>query len=204
MYEKVILIGAGGHGKVVADVVNAAGDLVIGFLDDSLEKKECYGLPVVGRVSDAPHFSGYKFLISIGDNSVRRMIAEQMTLPWYTAIHPSAVVSMTAKIGSGSVVMPGAVINADAEIGNHCIINTGAIVEHENHISDFVHISPKAALGGQVHIGIETHIGIGAAVKNNIKVCERCVIGAGATVVHDIDFSGTYAGVPAKKMGDKM
>lgn len=198
MAEHVILIGAGGHGKVIADVVSAAGDEVVGFLDDNLERKMCGSYPVLGAVKDAHRFSDCWFVISIGSNSVRRKIAEALSsVHWYTAIHPSAVISPSAKIGEGTVVMPYAVINAEAEIGRHCIINTAAVVEHENQISDYVHISPRAALAGNVTVGEQSHIGIGACVCNNITICEGCTIGAGAAVVKDITQRGVYVGVPA-------
>ena len=96
--------------------------------------------------------------------------------------------------------MPNAVINAGAKIGEHCIINTGAIVEHDNILENYVHISVGAKLAGTAHVGIATWIGIGASVSNNLSICENCMIGAGAVVVKDITESGTYIGVPARRM----
>lgn len=200
MSERVIIIGASGHGKVVADVVTAAGDTVIGFLDDSSDKTECCGYPVLGSVADTGRFPDCRYVVAIGNNGVRKRIAEELnSVLWYTAIHPTAVVSPSAVIGEGTVVMPNAVINAETVIGRHCIINTAAVVEHENRIGDYAHISPRAALAGNVSVGAETHIGIGACVKNNIAICGGCTVGASAAVVKDILLPGVYVGVPAAR-----
>lgn len=200
MPKKVVIIGAGGHGKVIADVVRAAGETVLGFLDDDPIKEHCGSDPILGVIADAASFSDCVFLLAIGNNAVRRRLAESMDLPWYTAIHPSAILSPSAVVGEGSVILPNAVVNAEATIGRHCIINTAAVVEHENEIADYVHLSPAVALGGQVIVGAQTHIGIGACVRNNIRICANCTVGAGAVVVNDIDETGTYVGVPARRL----
>lgn len=203
MQESVVIIGAGGHGKVVADIVLKAGDHVQGFLDDNFEADEKFiGFPILGRIDDFINFLNARFVIAIGNAQVRENIAEKLQgVSWYTAIHPKAVISeIDTLIGEGTVVMAEAVINAAAKIGKHCIINTGAIVEHDNYIEDFVHVSVGARLAGNVHIGKETWIGIGATVSNNISICEKCVIGAGAVVINNIDTSQTYVGVPAKSL----
>ena len=200
MPERVIIIGASGHGKVVADIVAAAGDTVVGFLDDDKSKQTCGGYPVLGAIAEAKKHTDCGFVIAIGNNEVRKRIAQELKLPWYTALHPSAVISPSATIGAGTVVMPRAVVNAEAKIGAHCIINTGAIVEHENKLANYVHLSPGAALGGNVTVGEGTHIGIGACVKNNISICGGCIVGAGAAVVKDITEPGTYAGVPTRRL----
>ncbi|MBQ7923531.1 MAG: acetyltransferase [Clostridia bacterium] len=200
MSEQVIVIGGGGHAKVVIDCIQSAGDTVIGILDDSLDMcSTVLGIPILGRTADYVKYPDKKFIIGIGSNAVRQKFAESMCVTWYTAIHPRAVISQYAQIGPGSVVLANAVINAGASVGKHCIVNTGAIIEHDNRIGDYVHISPAAALGGTVCVGNETHIGIGAVVRNNIVICGSCVIGAGAVVVKDIMESGTYVGVPAHK-----
>ena len=117
------------------------------------------------------------------------------------AVNSSAVISaLDTEIGAGSVVMANAVVNPSAHIGTHCIINTAAVVEHDNRIGDFSHISVGARLGGAVSIGAHTWIGIGAAVGNNVSICDHCIIGAGGAVIHAITESGTYVGVPARKI----
>lgn len=195
MPERVVIIGASGHGKVVADIVRACGDIVVGFLDDDTEKEN-----VIGPVCHAVNYPDCRFVIAIGSNAVRQSIAGMLSVSWYTAIHPSAVISPSAIIGQGTVVMANAVVNAGAVIGSHCIVNTAAVVEHENTLADFVHLSPGTALGGNVCVGECTHIGIGACVKNNITICSGCTIGAGAAVVKNIEESGTYIGVPARRI----
>ena len=193
MSKDVIIIGASGHGKVVADIVEANGDNVIGFLDDN---PEC---DTLGFVNDYEKYKDCYFVIAIGNAKVRENISKN-NVKFYTAIHPSAIISPSACIGEGTVVMPNAVINADAKIGKHCIINTSSVVEHDDIIDDFAHISVGAKLGGIVEVGKSTWIGIGACVKQCISICGDCVIGAGAVVVRDITESGTYIGVPAKRV----
>lgn len=194
MSEKVIIIGCGGHGKVIADIIKKSGDTVSGFLDDDTLKEG-----VVGKICDCVRFSDCSFVIAIGNNSVRESIAEKYpSLNYYTAIHPKAVISENVSIEKGTVIMANAVINANAAIGKHCIINTASVVEHDCTVSDFSHISPRATLCGTVNIGRCCHIGAGVVIKNNISVCERSIIGVGAAVVKNIDKPGTYVGVPAK------
>ena len=201
MSDSVILIGGGGHSKVVIDCVQSSGGQVVGILDDGIAVgTSVLGVPVLGRIEDYKEYLQHQFLIAIGNNSIRRRISQELQVKWYTAIHSSAVVSPYASIGVGTVVMPRAVINAGAIIGSHCIVNTGVIVEHDNHIADYVHLSPAASLGGTVSVGEETHIGIGATVRNNINICGGCTIGAGAAVVKNITEPGTYVGVPARRM----
>lgn len=203
MKKNVIIIGASGHGKVVADIIQACGDTVLGFLDDAanLPEKIC-GIPVLGPVAEYSKYSDAAFVIAIGNASVRKKIAESMAgAVWYTAIHPSAVISsMETAIGEGTVVMANAVINPCTTIGRHCIINTSAVVEHDNQIGDYTHISVGAKLAGTVMIRENTWVGIGAVVSNNLSVCSGCMIGAGTVVVKDITEPGTYVGVPARKI----
>lgn len=201
MSERIIIIGGGGHAKVVIDCILSAGDLVVGILDDALEVgSEVLGLPVLGKVDEWQDYKDHKFVVAIGNNEIRRAISERISADFYTAIHPTATLSRFATVGAGSVVMPRAVINAGASVGNHCIVNTSAVIEHDCVVSDFAHISPSAALAGNVRIGEGTHIGIGASVRNNITVCPGVTVGAGATVVKNITEMGTYAGVPARRI----
>ena len=198
--NRLIIVGAGGHGKVIADAALKNGYTDICFLDDHAVGV-CMGFPIVGTSADLDRYNDgdTDFVIGVGNNATRKQIAQAHDVAWVTIIHPSAQIAVNVSIGIGTVVMAGAVINTCSVIGNHCIVNTGAIVEHDNVIADYAHISPGAKLGGTVSIGEQTHIGIGAAVINNIEVCENCVIGANAVVVREIKNSGTYVGVPAKK-----
>lgn len=200
MCRKVIVIGAGGHGRVVADVVNASGDIFVGFLDDSYTGQSG-DTQLLGRVEDYTAFAAdHFFIVAIGDPKIRRKIVERLeSVRWYTAIHPTAVISkMGVSIDEGSAIMANAVVNPYAKVGCHCIVNTAAVVEHDNVIGDYAHISVGAKLGGTVQVGRNTWVGIGACVKNNVCICDNCMIGAGAVVLSDIDVSGTYYGLPAR------
>lgn len=202
MPESVVIIGASGHGKVIADIIIKSGDRVVGFLDDGVEKGTLVaGIEVLGATDDYQKWTDCSFVIAVGDPYVRERIADKLPVKWYTAIHPTAVISsLGVKIGEGTVVMANAVINSCANIGRHCIINTAAVVEHDNVLEDFVHISPNAALAGAVHVGKSSHIGVGACVKQVTSIAPDCTIGAGAAVVKNINEKGIYAGTPARKI----
>lgn len=205
MHKKVIIIGAGGHAKVIADIIEKSGDEVVGFLDDNKENGATVikNYKVIGdlnnRFAMAVTKKDVEFIIAIGDNKKREEISHSPNLKFYTAIHPSTQIGLDVRIEEGTVVMANVCINSSARIGKHCIINTGAIIEHDNIIEDFVHISPNTSLGGTVKIGESTHVGIGSIVKNNITICKNCTIGAGAVVVKNIIEEGTYVGVPARE-----
>ncbi len=203
MSSKVIVIGAGGHGKVVADIVRCSGDGLLGFLDDThLPGEMVCGIPVLGGVKDYVNHPEASFVIGIGSAAARRKISKMLEgVRWYTAIHPSAVISdMDTQIGEGTVIMAGAVVNPCAHIGKHCIVNTGASVDHDNRIGSYTHISVGARLAGMVTVGKNVWIGIGAVVSNGLSICDDCMIGAGAVVVRNIQEPGIYVGVPGRKI----
>ena len=199
--NKLIIVGAGGHGKVIVDNALKNGYTDICFLDDSMSG-ESMGFPIVGTCSDIEHIKDkdVDFVIGIGDNEIRTEIAQKHDVNWVSLVHPSAQIAKGVCVGKGTVVMANTAINACSQVGEHCIINTGAIVEHDNLIGNYVHISPGVKLGGTVRVGDKTHIGIGATVSNNVNICPDCIIGAGAVVVNDIEEEGTYVGVPARKI----
>ncbi len=202
--NRLIIIGAGGHGKVIADNALKNGYTDIGFVDDHATGL-CMGFPILGTLDaiDQLHDGKTDFIIGIGNNAIRKRIAEKYRVNWATLIHPSAHIATCVEIGEGTVVMAGAAVNACASVGNHCIVNTLAVVEHDNVIRNYVHISPGAKLGGTVQIGEMTHIGIGATVINNVDIGARCVVGAGAVVIKTLGDEGVYVGIPAKKMMQK-
>ena len=202
LMKNVIIIGTGGHAKVVADIVLSSKDRLVGFFTNDNSVDNFMGWPVLGKDTEYNKFMDCYFVIAIGNPDVRERISNSMDgVKWYTAIHPSASVStIHISIGDGTVIMANAVINPYAQIGNHCIINSNATVEHDNQIEDFAHISVGAKLGGTVKIGKRTWVGVGASVKNGISVCQNCMIGAGAVVVKNIDIPGTYVGVPAHRI----
>lgn len=201
MSKKLIIIGASGHGKVIADIAIKNGYEIIGFLDDDDTIQNVLGFPVIGKVEKVPKYQEVcEFVIAVGANAMRKKIAVMYNVEWATLIHPSTVIGMNVQIGRGSVVMANVVINPSTKVGQHCIVNTGAIIEHDNVLADYVHVSPNAALAGTVRVGESTHIGIGACVKNNLEISGGVVVGAGAVVVKDICDKGVYVGVPARRM----
>lgn len=203
MSKDVIIIGAGGHAKVIADIIYKSGDNLIGFLDDNLANKgkEIYlGKKVIGTTKDIEIYNKNYFIIGIGNNSIRKKINNENNLKLYTAIHPSAIIAEDVKIGTGSVIMAGVVINPGTVIGKNCIINTCSSLDHDNLLEDYVHISPGAHLAGTVTIKEGTWICTGAIVKNNITIGKNNIIGAGGVVIKDIiEENTTYIGVPARR-----
>lgn len=195
--KKLVIIGASGHGKVIADIAVKSGYEEIVFLDDDNQIKECAGFPVVGKTSDANKIHGDK-IVAIGNANVRERIQNGLN-DVVTLIHPSAVISRRTEIGEGTVIMAGAVVNSDTVIGKGCIINTGATVDHDCRIDDYVHVSVGAHVAGTCEIGKRTWLGAGATVSNNITICGDSMIGAGSVVIKDIEKPGTYIGVPAKE-----
>lgn len=195
--KKLIIIGASGHGKVVADIAVKNGYEEIVFLDDNENVKECAGFPVIGKTSEAINVEGDK-IVAIGNAKIRECLQENLKNV-VSLIHPNAVISRRVEIGKGTVVMAGVIINSDVIIGKGCIINTGASVDHDCSIGDFVHVSVGAHIAGTCEIGDRTWVGAGAIVSNNMNICGDCMIGAGAVIVRDIVDVGVYLGVPAKK-----
>lgn len=204
--NRLTIIGASGHGKVVADIARLNGYGEIAFLDDAPGLSEVSGHPVLGPVSAYPGRMQDDFIVAIGDAATRCRIQEELTgagAKLITLVHPSAVVAKDAKMGAGSVVMAGAVVNPSAKIGRGCIVNTCASVDHDCAVGDFAHVSVGAHLAGGVAIGDGTWIGIGAVVNNCLSICPNCMVGAGSVVISDIDDAGTYVGVPARLVSRK-
>lgn len=199
--KKLAIIGASGHGKVIADIAIRSGYEEIVFFDDNEEIHECAGFPVVGTSGGVDIYPDCDVIVAIGNASIREKIHKQVGEDRLaTLIHPQAAISRRVMIGKGTVVMAGAVINSDTKIGEGCIINTGASVDHDCNIGDFVHVSVGAHVAGTVTVEDSTWIGAGATVSNNVAICGECMIGAGAVVVKNINESGTYVGTPTKKI----
>lgn len=198
------LFGASGHGMVIKDILNANGVMVEAFVDDNPNINECYGRPVL---HDATGLS--PMIVSIGVNKLRKMVVEKLVsanrnIEFTTAIHPSAIVSPSAKIGEGTVVMAGTVINADATIGKHCIINTGASIDHECNVEDYCHIAPGVNISGASHIGEGTWVGVGTCVIQGIHIGKNCFIGAGSVVVKDIPDNTVAYGNPCRVVRENL
>ena len=192
---RITIIGASGHGKVVAEIAKLNGYDDIVFLDDNPSLISCGGYPVIGSSSREPEGDT---IVAIGNGRIRESLSEKHKL--VSLIHPNAVIAEDVLIGCGTVVMPGAVINPGTTIGKGCIINTSSSVDHDCKIGDFVHIAVGAHLCGTVSVDKQTWIGAGAIINNNLRICSNCMIGAGAVVIKNIDEPGTYIGIPAKKV----
>jgi sugar O-acyltransferase (sialic acid O-acetyltransferase NeuD family) len=205
MKKKLLIIGASGHGKVVADIAIKMNKWkAISFLDDNINIEPPLGLDVIGTTNDYyKYVDNYEMFVGIGNNLTRKKIFEILektgaNIP--VLIHPNAVIGQQVDIGQGTVVMAGAIINSYTRVGKGCIVNTGSTIDHDNKIGDFVHISPGAHLAGTVSVGNCSWLGIGSIVSNNIKITNDCIIGAGAVVVKDLNKSGVYVGVPVRRI----
>ncbi|MBR5648281.1 acetyltransferase [Pseudobutyrivibrio sp.] len=203
--NKLLIIGASGHGKVLADIALKNGYREISFIDDDTSITAVGEYAVIGTFENVFGFDSdeYDIIVGIGNAVVRARMQKRLEESNYNVvslIHPNAVIAHDVKIGIGTAVMAGAVINSGSTIGRGCIINTSASVDHDNIIGDFVHISVAAHTAGTVTVGDNTWVGIGATVINNINITRDVMIGAGAVVVKDIIESGTYIGVPAVKI----
>lgn len=197
--KQLVIIGAGGHGKVVADIARKQGYEIIRFLDDA-------SVPgVEGRVSEFERFlDNAEFFVAIGNSLFREKITNALQskgAEMATLVHPNAVVANNVNIGKGTVIMAGAVINTDTEIGDGAIINTCASIDHDCRIAKYVHVAVGAHVCGTVEIGEHTWIGAGATVINNVNIIGGCMIGAGAVIIDNIGRKGTYVGIPGKKIG---
>ena len=200
MMKKLVIIGASGQGKVIADIAIKNGYRDIFFLDDNESINECSGYPVIGKSSEVGNLDA-DVIVGIGNADIRKQIQETIDEnKLVTLAHPSAVVAEDVMMGAGTVVMAGAVINPGARVGKGCIINTCSSVDHDCVVGDYVHIAVGSHLCGTVTVGDGTWIGAGATVSNNVSICPDCMIGAGAVVVKNIDLAGTYIGVPARKI----
>lgn len=199
--NSLIIVGASGHGKVVADIARRNGYSDIAFLDDAPGLMQVSSYQVLGAVPQFEEYLQSDFVVAIGNAAIRRRIQDELThagAKFVTLIHPSAIITEDVVIGAGSVVMAGAVINPSARIGRGCIVNTSASIDHDCIVGNFAHVSVGAHLAGTVSVGDGTWVGIGSVVSNNISICSDCMIGAGAVVVKDIQKPGTYIGVPAR------
>lgn len=198
--RKLAIIGASGHGRVIADIAKKNGYKEIVFLDDDESIHECGGYPVIGKSSEAGTIDA-DVIVGIGNADIRKRIQESVSEEkLVTLVHPNAVVAEDVVMGTGTVVMAGAVINSGTHIGKGCIINTCSSVDHDCAVGDYAHIAVGCHLCGTVIVGNGTWIGAGATVSNNVSICSDCMIGAGAVVIKNIAEYGTYVGVPVRRM----
>lgn len=193
--NNIYIYGASGHGKVIADIIQASGLTLCGWIDDD-KTKNCLSWEDFCALQTQANIA-----LGIGSNHLRAAIAKKIKLAGYklpVLIHPSAIVSPSAILKEGTVVMPLCVINADTQIAEGVIINSGSIIEHDCRIGDYVHISPNSSIAGNVTIGDNTHIGIGTTIIQGITIGEESIVGAGTTVICNLPSHVTAIGTPAK------
>lgn len=201
----LLIYGAGGHGRVIAEMAAGSGMHVHGFIDanPALHGSIVLGLPVLGDEQwlfrEASRTRSVA--LALGDNSLRKAVAQTLIardIPLATVISAASFISPSATIGAGTVIMPGVVVNACAAVGTGVILNTGAIIEHDVQLGSFVHISPRAVLGGGAAVGALTHIAIGATVLPRISIGARCIVGAGSVVPRNLPDDVVAFGAPAR------
>jgi sugar O-acyltransferase (sialic acid O-acetyltransferase NeuD family) len=205
--NRLLVLGAGGHGKVVADAALAGGQWAeVAFLDDrSPALATVLGLCVVGAIT-ALKGLGDRFshaVVAVGDPRRRLALIDELEHAGYMVgviVHPRATVSAFARLAPGTVVMAGAIINPDASVGKGGIINTGACVDHDCRLGEAVHICPGVNLAGNVTVGDRTWVGIGSCAKQGVTIGRNVVVGAGATIVSDVGDGLTVVGTPARPL----
>lgn len=217
--ERILLLGASGHAKLIIDTVEKEGRYFIaGLLDENKPRgTEWFGYPILGKITELAarmeEADARAGIVAIGDNWVRNQIASMVSriapeFSYVTTIHPSAQVARGVSMGEGTVVMAATAINADARVGRHCYVSTKASLDHDSEMGDFSSLGPGATVGGSVRIGAGSAIALGASVIHGIRIGEHTVIGAGATVVRDVGDRVVAYGVPvrvvrARTPGDK-
>lgn len=205
--KKTLIVGAGGHAKVVADILQQNAEYEIVGLIDKEERQGFWGIPVLGNDELLPELyrdgkAEYIF-VALGNGALREKLSRQALRVGYSmvnAISHQAVLSPHCQIGMGVVIMPGAVINAEAKIADGCIINTNASVDHEVQVREYSHIAPGCAISGCVKIGRQCLIGTGSRIIDKIQIADYVTVGAGSVVVRNLLEAGTFVGIPARKI----
>lgn len=203
----LVILGAGGHGKVAASVASQCGWSRVLFLDDRYDGQACQvsRWSLVGKPDDLPGLDAQAAFVAVGNAEVRAKLTARVRaagVPLATLVAPSAILDESVQLGPGVLVAPGAIINVDAAIDEGAIINTGAIIEHDVVIGAFSHVCPGASLAGEVRVGHHSWIGIGATVRQGIIIGDHCLVGAGAAVVTDLGHESRVVGVPARPLAD--
>ncbi|MDD9907337.1 MAG: acetyltransferase [Rhodospirillaceae bacterium] len=203
--KPIVIVGAGGHGKVLLDICRTSGGRVAGFLDaDSALPPQLHGVPILGSdelLGDRSFVAAHAFVLGVGETAIRSRLSvhlEQANAALATLVHPSAAVSELASIGSGTTVHAGAIVNIDAKIGTHCVVNTGASVDHDCTLSDGVQVGPGATLAGGVTCQQNVFVGTGASILPNVTIGRDAIVGGGSSVAKDVPEGVTVYGVPAR------
>ena len=208
MMNKLVIIGSGGHARVVLDMADRQGLQVAGFIDDNKPEGHMVdGLPILGGTQEIKRIAAQDgsigFVAAIGDNfaraqAVRRVSAECPGLVWASVIDPSAVISRRTEIGEGAMILAGTVINPGVKIGRHVIVNNSCSIAHDTEFGAFSSAAPGVLTGGNVSVGELSHLGVGAAVSHGVKIGAHAVIGSGSAVVRDCPDHAVAYGVPAR------
>ena len=192
------LFGASGHCKVIIDIIQKSNlDVIEYIVDDNPNKEEINAIKIL-ETPNHQFLNGKSLIISIGNNEVRKKIANRFSANYLVAIHPNSTLGFNVSIDEGTVIMAGAIINSDVSIGKHCIINSNAVVEHDCYLENFVHISPSASLAGDVFVGEGSHVGIGAVIIQGVKIGKWVTVGAGAVILKDVPDFAVIVGNPGK------
>jgi sugar O-acyltransferase (sialic acid O-acetyltransferase NeuD family) len=201
----LLVLGAGGHGRVVADAAVSAGRRVLAFADEAPRAESYGGIPVrKAPASAVPRLAaelGAEVVVAVGSNWARQRLQLELgraNVPLATIVHPSSVVAASARLAAGVVVLAGVVVGVDVQLLEGCIVNTGARVDHDGIIGAFSHLSPGATLGGEVSVGEGTHLAVGVSVRNRVRIGSWCMVGVGAAVVKDLPDGVLALGVPAR------
>lgn len=197
----LLVLGGGGHAKVIISALRAMGREVDAAFDDNPSRhgERLLGVPIAGAIDDAPHmFPGADAVIGIGAPAVRRGLADRLPFRWIPVVHPHALVDPTVVLGEGVVVMAGAVVQPETVLGRHSIVNTSASIDHDGRIGAFVNISPGVHLSGNVTVGDAALVGIGASVLQGITIGAGSVVGGGAAVIRDLPAGVVAVGCPAR------
>ncbi len=208
MSKNIVIIGAGGHAKIVVDIIERTGDIIYGLTDvNYLEKRECMGYPIIGNdeILQSVISNEIKFAaMGIGhvgypdSRNKSYQYAQKIGYIFPVLVHPSAVIANTAIIGEGSVCAAHSTVNVDARIGKICIVNSAAVIEHDVQMEDGVHVAPHAVVLGEAHIGKNSFIGAGSVILQGIRIGKNCIIGAGSVVLHNVDDDCVVVGNPGR------
>ena len=202
MSDAIVVIGAGGHAKVVLATLQALGIEVAGVFDDEqiLEGRVISGSVVRGPTREAGKYASVGVL-AIGSNEDRARLASELSLEWATVVHPAARIDASVVVGPGSVIFAGATIQPGTVLGEHVIVNTGAVIDHDCNVRSFSHIGPGVSIAGGVSVGEGALMGVGSCAIPGVSVGDRATVGAGAAVVSDLQPGVTAVGVPARVVG---
>lgn len=194
----IYLYGASGHAKVIIELAELLSLPIGGLIDNDEKIKDLLDYSVSNEMPSKANQLSSSFIISIGNNRIRKKVSKELNVKFATLIHPQNNISTRALIEVGTVVMAGVSINSCSKIGRHVIINTNASVDHDCVIENFVHISPNATLAGDVQVGEGSHIGIGSSIIQGVRIGKWCTIGAGAVILKDVPDYAVVVGNPGR------